>query len=186
VAGDFLTSIERLLARHQLPPEAIELELTENMLQTGAVTVNTLHGLSMLGVATSLDDFGTGYSSLTSLEQLPLSCVKLDRSVISAVDQNPRAAAIARSIISLCRSLGLTVTAEGVERHEHLDFLSQCGDVLVQGYLVGRPMEASAVVDYVRDTEIRVATLLQIAERARPPQDVESTGSLRLLRRWRR
>jgi len=186
VAGDFLASIERLLARHQLPPEAIELELTENMLQTGAVTVNTLHGLSMLGVATSLDDFGTGYSSLTSLEQLPLSCVKLDRSVISAVDQNPRAAAIARSIISLCRSLGLTVTAEGVERNEHLDFLSQCGDVLVQGYLVGRPMEACTVVDYVRDTEIRVATLLQIAERARPPQDVDSTGSLRLLRRWRR
>jgi diguanylate cyclase (GGDEF)-like protein len=186
VAGDFLASIERLLARHELPPEAIEHELTENMLQTGAVTVETLHGLRMLGVATSLDDFGTGYSSLTSLEQLPLNCVKLDRSVIAAVDQNPRAAAIARSIISLCRSLGLTVTAEGVERHEHLDFLSQCGDVLVQGYLVGRPMEAAAVMDFVRDSEIRVATLLQVAERNRPSQDVESTGTLRLLRRWRR
>jgi len=139
-----------------------------------------------MGVTTSLDDFGTGYSSLTSLEQLPLSCVKLDRCVLSAVDQNPRAAAIARSIISLCRSLGLTVTAEGVERHEHLDFLANCGDVLVQGYLVGRPMEASGVLDFVRDSEIRIATLLQIAERNRPPQDGESTGSVRLLRRWRR
>ena len=186
VAGDFLANIERLLARHDLPPEAIELELTENMLQTGAVTVDTLHGLARMGVTTSLDDFGTGYSSLTSLEQLPLSCVKLDRSVMSAVDQNPRAAAIARSIISLCRSLGLAVTAEGVERHEHLDFLANCGDVLVQGYLVGRPMEASGVLDFVRDSEIRIATLLQIAERNRPPQDGESTGSVRLLRRWRR
>ncbi len=186
VAGDFLTNIARLLERYDLPPDALELELTENMLQTGAVTVDTLHGLAGMGVATSLDDFGTGYSSLTSLEQLPLSCVKLDRSVISAADQNPRSAAIARSIISLCRSLGLTVTAEGVERHEHLDFLANCGDVLVQGYLVGRPMEASSVLDFVRDSEIRMATLLQIAERNRPPQDGESTGSVRLLRRWRR
>ncbi len=186
VAGDFLGSIERLLARHALPADAIELELTEIMLQTGAVTVETLHGLGRIGVATSLDDFGTGYSSLTSLERLPLTCVKLDRSVIAAVDHNPRAAAIARSIISLCRSLGLTVTAEGVERHEHLDFLSQCGDVLVQGYLIGRPMECSAVMDFVRDSEIRIATLLQVAERSRPPQEADTTGPVRLLRRWRR
>jgi len=186
VAGDFLGGIERLLARYDLPADAIELELTENMLQTGAVTVETLRSLRQLGIATSLDDFGTGYSSLTSLEQLPLTCVKLDRSVITAVDHNPRAAAIARSIITLCRSLGLVVTAEGVERPEHLDFLADCGDVLVQGYLVGRPMEASAVLDFVQDAEIRIATLLQIAERSRPPEQTDSTGSVRLLRRWRR
>jgi len=186
VAGDFLASIERLLERHDLPADAIELELTETMLQTGAVTVDTLRSLGRLGIATALDDFGTGYSSLTSLEQLPLSCVKLDRSVIAAVDHNPRAAAIARSIITLCRSLGLVVTAEGVERPEHLDFLADCGDVLVQGYLVGRPMEASAVIDFVKDSEIRVATLLQIAEKRRPPEELDPTGTVRLLRRWRR
>ena len=186
VAGDFIGSIERLLARHGLPADALELELTENMLQTGAVTVDTLRRLAGLGVATSLDDFGTGYSSLTSLEQLPLACVKLDRSVITTVDHNPRAAAIARSIITLCRSLGLVVTAEGVERPEHLDFLADCGDVLVQGYLIGRPMEASAVLDFVQDAEVRVATLLQIAERSRPPEQADPTGTVRLLRRWRR
>ena len=186
VAGDFLADIERLLERHDLPADAIELELTENMLQTGAVTVDTLHSLGRLGIATSLDDFGTGYSSLTSLEQLPLTCIKLDRSVITAVDHNPRAAAIARSIITLCRSLGLVVTAEGVERHEHLDFLADCGDVLVQGFLIGRPMEASSVIDFVKDSEIRIATLLQIAEQHRPPEETDATGTVRLLRRWRR
>ena len=95
-----------------------------------------------LGVATALDDFGTGYSSLTSLERLPLSRVKLDRSVVAEVDWNPRASSIARSIISLCRSLGLQVTVEGVERPSQLDFLVNCGDVSVQGYLVAHPRTA--------------------------------------------
>ena len=141
VAGDFLGAIERLLRRHDLPPECLELELTENMLQTGAITVETLHGLQLLGVATALDDFGTGYSSLTSLEQLPLSRVKLDRSVVAEVDWNPRAASIARSIIALCRGLGLQVTVEGVERPSQLDFLVGCGDVSVQGYLIAHPAD---------------------------------------------
>ena len=116
MTGNFLADIERLLARHGLPPDAIELELTETMLQTGAVTVEALHGLRMLNVDTALDDFGTGFSSLTSIEQLPLSRVKLDRSVIAEVDSNPRSAAIVHSMIGLCRNLGLQVTIEGVER----------------------------------------------------------------------
>ena len=105
MSGDFLGDIERLLALHGLPADAIELELTENMVQTGAITVETLRALRLLGIATALDDFGTGYSSLTSLEQLPLSRVKLDRSVVAEVDSNPRAASIASSIIALCHSL---------------------------------------------------------------------------------
>ena len=148
VAGDFLSVIERLLARHGLPPDALELELTEGMLQTGAITVETLHALRALGVATALDDFGTGFSSLTSLEQLPLSRVKLDRRLIAEVDHNPRAASIARSIIVLCRNLGLAVTAEGVERHEQLDFLASCGDVVgagLPGFAPDRSLDRSSI-----------------------------------------
>jgi diguanylate cyclase (GGDEF)-like protein len=186
LAGNFLADIERLLARHELPADALELELTETMLQTGAITVETLHGLRGLGVATSLDDFGTGYSSLTSIEQLPLSRVKLDRSVIAEVDRSPRAAAIARSIISLCRSLGLAVTAEGVERHEQLDFLADCGDVSVQGYLIGRPADGASIVDFAADSPVRIATLLHAAEMNRPPRSADDpTASVRRLRRWR-
>ena len=149
MSGDFVGEIERLLAHHELPADAIELELTENMVQTGAITVESLRALRRLGVDTALDDFGTGYSSLTSLEQLPLSRVKLDRSVVAQVDSNPRAASIAGSIIALCHSLGLRVTIEGVERVSQLSFLTGSGDVDVQGFLVARPMDAETVLDNV-------------------------------------
>jgi diguanylate cyclase (GGDEF)-like protein len=187
VTGNFLLELDDLLRRHGLPAEAIELELTETMLQTGAVTVETLEQLRLLGVETALDDFGTGYSSLTSLEQLPLSRVKLDRSVIDGIDSNPRSAAIAHSIIGLCRNLGLQVTVEGVERPSQLDFLAACGDVTVQGFLIARPAEASAVIGLVHDMRGRLDTLLGEAERERAAtMEDDLTSSVRMLRRSRR
>ena len=187
VAGSFLLDIGSLLARHGLPPEAIELELTETVLQTGAVTVEALHGLRMLRVDTALDDFGTGFSSLTSIEQLPLSRVKLDRSVIAGVDSNPRSAAIVHSMIGLCRNLGLHVTIEGVERLAQLDFLAACGDVSVQGFLVARPVDASEIVRLVHATRDHLDSLLDAAEmeRAETVED-DLTSSVRMLRRHRR
>ncbi len=185
VAGDFIAEIERLLKRFDLPPDSLELELTENMLQTGAITVETLHSLQLLGVATALDDFGTGYSSLTSLERLPLSRVKLDRSVVAEVDWNPRAASIARSIISLCRSLGLQVTVEGVERPSQLDFLVNCGDVSVQGYLVAHPADASEIMETVMRTRTRLAALLEAARLSRSDRVEETGGAVSILRRRR-
>jgi diguanylate cyclase (GGDEF)-like protein len=185
VAGDFLGTVERLLRRHNLPAECLELELTENMLQTGAITVDTLHGLQLLGVATALDDFGTGYSSLTSLEQLPLSRVKLDRSVVAEVDWNPRAASIARSIISLCRGLGLQVTVEGVERPSQLDFLTGCGEVSVQGFLIAHPSDSSEVVDFVSRTQPRMHSLLEAARLSRAERLEETGGAVPLRRRNR-
>jgi EAL domain-containing protein (putative c-di-GMP-specific phosphodiesterase class I) len=187
MTGNFPLDIERLLRRHGLPPEAIELELTETMLQTGAVTVEALHGLRLLHVDTALDDFGTGFSSLTSIEQLPLSRVKLDRSVIAGIDSNPRSAAIVHSMIHLCRNLGLQVTIEGVERLAQLDFLAECGEVSVQGFLLARPAEESAVVDLVRDARGHLESLLAAAERERPTTaDDDLTSSVRMLRRHRR
>jgi diguanylate cyclase (GGDEF)-like protein len=187
VTGHFLVDIERLLARHGLPPEAIELELTETMLQTGAVTVEVLQGLRLLNVDTALDDFGTGYSSLTSIEQLPLSRVKLDRSVIAALDSSPRSAAIAHSIIRLCRNLGLQVTIEGVERPAQLDFLAACGEVSVQGFLIAKPAEESAIVGLVRDMREHLGSLLAAAERDRPAiVEDDLTSSVRILRLQRR
>ena len=187
VASNFLLELERVLARHELPPQAIELELTETMLQTGAVTVETLHGLRLLGVDTALDDFGTGYSSLTSLEQLPLSRVKLDRSVIGGADSNPRSAAIVHSIIRLCRNLGLQVTVEGVERVAQLDFLAACGEVSVQGFLLARPVEAAAIVELVHRTRGKLEGLLGEAEQQRAATlEDDLTSSVRMLRRSRR
>jgi EAL domain-containing protein (putative c-di-GMP-specific phosphodiesterase class I) len=187
VTGNFMVELQSLLDRHGLPPDAIELELTETMLQTGAVTVDTLNGLRLLGIDTALDDFGTGYSSLTSIEQLPLSRVKLDRSVIASVDTNPRSAAIVHSMIGLCRNLGLQVTVEGVERPAQLDFLAACGEVSVQGFLVMRPVEAPSVIDFVHDTRGRLDELFGIAERERAAtMEDDLTSSVRMLRRGRR
>jgi len=159
LAGDFALSIERMLRRYDIPAECLELELTEHALQTGAVTVDTLRSLRLLGVAVALDDFGTGFSSLTSLEQLPISRVKLDRSLVFDVDENPRAAAIAHSIIGLCRSLGLQVTAEGVERAAQLQFLLSCGDVDVQGYFIGRPASADHTLGFIASTRDHMGKL---------------------------
>lgn len=130
--------MERLLALLQefgLPARCIELELTEMAFQTGPATMATLRILQSHGFGIALDDFGTGYSSLTSLEQLPLSRIKLDRSLISGIDTSPRAAAIARAIIDLCNGLQLQVTAEGVERAEQFNWFLANRSIFLQGYL---------------------------------------------------
>jgi diguanylate cyclase (GGDEF)-like protein len=185
ISGRFLGDLQRLLERHQLTADAIEIELTENVLQTGALTVETLRRLRELGVTIALDDFGTGYSSLTSLEQLPLTSVKIDRSVVTDLDRNPRAAAIARSIIGLCRSLGLQVTVEGVERAGQLDVLATFGEVSVQGYLVASPASEEQVLDFVNRTEALLADALLQARRTggATPHDQGETSAVRFLRR---
>jgi EAL domain-containing protein (putative c-di-GMP-specific phosphodiesterase class I) len=93
-----------------------------------------------------LDDFGTGYSSLTSLEQLPLTRIKLDRSLIASIDTSVRSASIARAIIDLCAGLSLEVTAEGIERPEQLAWLLNSPDLTVQGYLLSDALPFDAVM----------------------------------------
>jgi EAL domain-containing protein (putative c-di-GMP-specific phosphodiesterase class I) len=111
-----------------------------------------------------------GYSSLTSLEQLPITRVKLDRLLVAGVDSNPRSAAIVRSIVALCHGLGLQVVAEGVERATQLEFLAQCGPLGVQGYLLAHPVEAVAAA-----TEAQAA-----AERARRALEAAAQGGRRV------
>jgi len=139
----FVSRIEELLREYELPAECLEIELTESVLQTGPQTIRTLDQLRAIGVAVALDDFGTGYSSLASLQRLPLSRVKLDRSLVAGIDDNVRSASIARATIGLCRGLGLEVTAEGVERIEQLAMLLPHRAISLQGYLFSRPVPAN-------------------------------------------
>jgi diguanylate cyclase (GGDEF)-like protein len=132
----FSQSLGELLQEFALPAQAIELELTETVIQTGSTTIAALRLLQSQGFGIALDDFGTGYSSLTSLEHLPLSRIKLDRSLIESIDSSQRSAAIARAIIDLCEGLGLAVTAEGVERPAQLAWLLANRSIYVQGYLL--------------------------------------------------
>jgi diguanylate cyclase (GGDEF)-like protein len=142
----FVSRLEELLREYELPARCLELELIESVLQTGAHTIKTLDQLRSIGVAVALDDFGTGYSSLASLQRLPLTRVKLDRSLIAGIDDNARSASIARATIALCRGLGLEVTAEGVERVEQLAMLLPNRSITLQGYLFSRPVPASDLV----------------------------------------
>jgi diguanylate cyclase (GGDEF)-like protein len=156
----FVEHVMRLLDIHKLPAYCIEIELTENVLQTGAATIGVLHQLRAQGIAIALDDFGTGYSSLASLEKLPLTRVKLDRTLIAAVHTNERSAAIARAIVSLCHNLGLEVTAEGIEGREQLLLLSDLAPISLQGYLLSRPLSLEQVPAAVHSLPNRLESIL--------------------------
>jgi diguanylate cyclase (GGDEF)-like protein len=174
--SDFVGHVARALEVTGLPASAIELELTETVFQTGTATIESLRRLRELGVSIALDDFGIGYSSLTSLEQLPITRVKLDRMLIEGVDTNPRSAAIVRSIVALCHGLGLQVIAEGVERPAQLEFLSHCGPIGVQGYLLAYPVEADAASDESTAASSRARTILEAAAKSAGPEPTD--GSL--------
>lgn len=179
LSGDFVHRVAQLLEQHRLPAACLEIELTENVLQTGPTTIDALHRLRDLGVSIALDDFGTGYSSLTSLEQLPLTRVKIDRSLIASIDKGKRSPAIVRSIIGLCHSLGLQVTAEGVERSSQLGVLLTDRGVQVQGFLVSRPIAASTVPLFLSHAHDHLKTL---ANSAPTPHDTDTSSRLRVLR----
>jgi diguanylate cyclase (GGDEF)-like protein len=142
----FVPRIQQLLREFGLPPSCIELELTESVLQTGSSTIESLRVLRSLGIAIALDDFGTGYSSISSLEQLPLSRIKLDRSLIAGIDSNPRSAAIALALIRLCDELDIDVTAEGVESGSQFACLAENRALYLQGYLLSRPVAEAEVL----------------------------------------
>jgi diguanylate cyclase (GGDEF)-like protein len=161
--SDFVEQVARTLELTGLPPSALELEITETVFQTGAATIESLRRLRALGVAVALDDFGIGYSSLTSLEQLPITRVKLDRLLIAGVDTNARSAAIVRSIVALCHGLGLHVVAEGVERAAQLEFLASCGPIGVQGYLLAHPAEAASAASEAQAASARTRSSLEAA-----------------------
>jgi diguanylate cyclase (GGDEF)-like protein len=163
--SDFVEQVARTLEATGLPPSALELEITETVVQTGSATIESLHQLRALGVSIALDDFGMGYSSLTSLERLPITRVKLDRLLVAGVDTNPRSAAIVRSIVALCHGLGLQVVAEGVERAAQLEFLAQCGPLGVQGYLLAQPVEAVAAATEAQAAGERARRALESAAR---------------------
>ncbi len=170
----FVEHVARTLAATGLPASALEIEVTETVIQTGPATIESLRRLRALGVAIALDDFGIGYSSLTSLEQLPITRVKLDRQLIAGVDTKPRSAAIVRSIVALCHGLGLQVVAEGVERPAQLDFLSRCGPISVQGYLLAQPVEADVTFAEAQAAGARGRQALEAVARTAPADNADS------------
>lgn len=140
---DLVDSIARALAHSGLPPERLELEITESMVMGDVdLAIGKMHELAAMGIRLSIDDFGTGYSSLAALKRFPIHTLKIDKSFVKEVTSSPSDAAIATSIINLAHTLGLTVIAEGIETHPQLDFLLEKGCEIGQGYLFSRPLPA--------------------------------------------
>jgi EAL domain-containing protein (putative c-di-GMP-specific phosphodiesterase class I) len=174
----FVEEVRSLLREYRLPPQCIELELTESVLQTGAQTIESLRLLRSLGISIALDDFGTGYSSFASLEQLPLSRIKLDRTLIASIDTNERSAAIALAVIQLCSDLGIEVTAEGVERESQFGCLAGHSGLYLQGYLLSRPVARADVLGLNRMMPQIVRSLLRSVVVPRQGRRQELTANL--------
>ena len=143
--------VTRNLARYQLLPRQLELELTESvLLETTQRHGKLFKRLRKIGVRLAIDDFGTGYSSLDYLRSFRVSRLKIDRSFIADVATNPDDAAIVRATIGLANELGMEVLAEGVETATQRDFLVSAGCKLAQGYLFGRPQTAATVTELLK------------------------------------
>ena len=145
--GDIAQTVAEVLKETGLPPERLELEITENLLINDTEEVlGKLNRLRQLGVAIAMDDFGTGYSSLNYLARFPFSKIKIDRQFIRNMTRDPATRAIVRTIIALGKSLDVTITAEGVETEEQAAMLREFGCPQVQGFLYGYPGAAETGV----------------------------------------
>lgn len=139
--SDFVAFIKDVLAQHRIPPDSLELEMTETALVSASTdNLDKLRALRRLGVRLALDDFGTGYSSLSYLSNFPITTLKIDRCFVSDIDCNPNNATIARCIVALAHGFGLEIVAEGIETESQSSYLEELGVELGQGFLVGRPM----------------------------------------------
>ena len=142
--GDPVRVIQTEAAAAAVPASLIEVEITESLLVKDSVAVRSaLEGLRQLGCRIALDDFGTGYSSLAYITRFPPDRIKIDKAFITNVDRSPGDAAVASAILSLGRNLGVTVTAEGIERNAQLEWLRARGCDEVQGFLLSRPLSVA-------------------------------------------
>ncbi|TFW25970.1 EAL domain-containing protein [Massilia arenosa] len=139
-----MDEIRRVLAATGLPPQLLELEITEGVLMENVhANIALLHQIQQAGIHLSIDDFGTGYSSLSYLKRFPIDQLKIDRSFVQ--DCEGQGGAIALAVIALARSLGLRVVAEGAETAAQVEFVARAGCAVVQGFYFARPLPAGEI-----------------------------------------
>jgi diguanylate cyclase len=147
---NYMATLTAALADSGMQGNDLQIEITESVLAHGVELQKTLADIVALGVRLALDDFGTGYSSLSYLRNYPIQTVKIDRSFVLGLPHDPGACRLAESIIVMCAALGKNVIAEGVETEQQREFLRRAGCATVQGYLLGRPMEAVDIPGFAR------------------------------------
>lgn len=144
--GTLAETVAAILSETRLDPTLLELEITESsIMEQPEEAIKVLRDLKTLGVGIAIDDFGTGYSSLSYLKLFPLDRLKIDRSFVSDIEQDPNDAAIVTAAVSLAHNLGLLVVAEGVETAYQVERLTQLGCDELQGYHFGRPRPGNEI-----------------------------------------
>ncbi len=145
-----LRTVVDALEKSSLAPQSLELEITESaMMIDESEVLACLLELKRIGVRVALDDFGTGYSSLSYVKRFPVDSVKIDRSFVAEIEQEPDARAITSAIVAMAHQLGLNVVAEGVETEEQKECLRAHGCDELQGFLFAKPMSASRLADFL-------------------------------------
>jgi diguanylate cyclase (GGDEF)-like protein len=163
-----VAAVADALAESHVDPACLKLEITESVvMQDAPSTLETLHALKALGIQLAIDDFGTGYSSLGYLKRFPVDTLKIDRSFVQGVALNAEDTAIVRAVISVAKSLNLSVTAEGIENDAQLVQLQELGCDRGQGYLFARPLAPGRLREAL--SSFPVAAL---------PKDAESLAAL--------
>tara|TARA_R100000365_G_scaffold3545_1_gene12067 strand:- start:6607 stop:8328 length:1722 start_codon:yes stop_codon:yes gene_type:complete len=150
LSGTITDTVAQILDRTGIQAERLDLEITETiLLETTVDNIDTLNTLNVLGVKVSLDDFGTYYSSLSYLKTFPFDIMKIDKYFIEDVETSSKSKAIVRNIINLAHSLGISVTAEGVETAGQAEWLREQGCDRLQGYFIARPMAPRAAHAFI-------------------------------------
>ena len=148
---NLLADVKAVIAATGIDPACLEIEITESMLVRDARrATEVLTAFKALGIRLSVDDFGTGYSSLSNLKRFPVDTIKVDRSFIRDLSSDHEDQAIAQAIISMGRTLGMTVIAEGVETHEQVEFLRVWGCDEIQGFYYSKALPAQAIAELVK------------------------------------
>jgi diguanylate cyclase (GGDEF)-like protein len=147
--------VAQVLAETDIPADALELELTESLtMQPSDDNLAVMHRLNNMGVQLSIDDFGTGYSSLAYLQNFPIHALKIDRSFVIGINEETHDAAIVTAIIAMAHSLHLNLIAEGVDRPEHVSFLTAHGCLAAQGYYYSQPVPADEMTELLNQRNL--------------------------------
>jgi diguanylate cyclase (GGDEF)-like protein len=174
-------SITRLLEWYKTPADRITLEVTESSLsQNPEVAKQSLQRLRSLGVKVSIDDFGVGYSSMSQLLELPVDELKIDKSFVLALESDPRAISLIRSIVEMAKALELVVVAEGIESASSFDALRIVGADIIQGDHVARPLTSEQLDEFLDREASADAANPQISDESRPRR-IRHTGHLRVV-----
>jgi diguanylate cyclase (GGDEF)-like protein/PAS domain S-box-containing protein len=148
---ELVSILKYILARTQLSPEYLELEITENSIMIHPeLTKNVLEDITRMGITVSMDDFGTGYSSLGYLKKFPFHTIKIDQSFVRELKDDPEDLAIISAVVTLGKGFDLQIIAEGVETIEQLNLLTNLGCDIMQGYLFSRPLPVYEATNFLK------------------------------------